>query len=74
MQENHLHGSTQKLRKYQQKINLKITDFFFAQYYMFCKLMEHIVTSHIMNHADNNSILYPSNTDSVAKGHVKPSS
>ena len=39
-----------------------------------CKLMEHIVTSHIMNHADNNSILYPSNTDSVAKGHVKPSS
>ena len=24
-----------------------------------CKLMEHIVTSHIMNHADNNSILYP---------------
>ena len=24
-----------------------------------CKLMEHIVTSHIMSHADNNSILYP---------------
>ena len=24
-----------------------------------CKLMEHIVTSHIMNHADNKSILYP---------------
>ena len=24
-----------------------------------CKLMEHIVTSHIMNHADKNSILYP---------------
>ena len=24
-----------------------------------CKLMEHIVTSHIMNHADKNNILYP---------------
>ena len=24
-----------------------------------CKLMEHVVTSHIMNHADKNNILYP---------------
>ena len=24
-----------------------------------CKLMEHIITSHIMNHADKNNILYP---------------
>ena len=37
-----------------------------------CKVIEHIVTSHIMRHAERNNILYPLQHVSEASNPVKP--